>query len=411
MQSKNQLRVSYATALHDEKETNRVLNVLKEHRTLLGKETKEFEERTAKLFGRKFSVMVNSGSSANLLALELLNLPKGSEVITPLLTFSTTVAPLIQKGLVPVFTDVELGKYQINIDHIEQLITKKVKALVIPLLLGNLPDLKRLQNIAKKNNLSFILDSCDTFASSYDEKPSGDYSDIVTTSFYGSHIITAGGGGGMVLFDQSKWINQARILRGWGRDSSIFGDSEDIKKRFSTKIGGLQYDAKFIFSEIGYNFLPTEMGSAFGNAQLDKIKHFKSIRKQNFKKLYSFFTKYSSLFHLPIQDERAETSWLAFPLMIKDVSPFTRLQLVTYLEQNNIQTRPIFTGNILRQPGFSRIPHKLLPKYNYPITNAIMERGFIIGCHHGLTEKHLTKIRKVFDEFIKQFKTSSKNVS
>lgn len=405
MKTKSTLRVSYATALHNDKETKRVLKVLNEHRTIMGKETKEFEDRTAKLFGRKFGVMVNSGSSANLLALEILDLPKGSEIITPLLTFSTTIAPLVQKGLIPVFADVEPGKYQINVDHIEKLISKKTKALMIPLLLGNVPDLKRLQQLAKQNNLFFIIDSCDTFAASFNKKPVGNYSDIITTSFYGSHIITAGGGGGMLLFDNTQWLDQARILRGWGRTSSIFADSEDISKRFSTKIDNIPYDAKFIFSKIGYNFLPTEISSAFGNAQLDKIKSFKSLRKQNFTRLYKFFLKYASFFQLPIQDEKVETSWLAFPLTIKEDTPFNRLEIVTYLEQNNIQTRPIFTGNILRQPGFKHIPHKTLPKYNYQVTNDIMERGFVIACHHGLKEEHLKKIETVFDTFINKKKS------
>lgn len=405
MKTKSTLRVSYATALHDDKETERVLKVLNEHRTIMGKETKEFEDRTAKLFGRKFGVMVNSGSSANLLALAILDLPKGSEVITPLLTFSTTIAPLVQKGLIPVFADVEPGKYQINVDHVEKLISKKTKALMIPLLLGNVPDLERLQQLAKQKNLLFIIDSCDTFAASFNKKPVGNYSDIITTSFYGSHIITAGGGGGMLLFDNTQWLDQARILRGWGRTSSIFADSEDISKRFSTKIDNIPYDAKFIFSKIGYNFLPTEISSAFGNAQLDKIKSFKSLRKQNFTRLYKFFLKYTSFFQLPIQDEKVETSWLAFPLTIKEDSPFNRLEIATYLEQNNVQTRPIFTGNILRQPGFKHITHKTLPKYNYQVTNDIMEGGFVIACHHGLKEEHLKKIETVFDTFIDKKKS------
>lgn len=407
MNTNNSLRVTYAAAVHDDKETKRILKVLNEHRTIMGRETQEFEERTAKLFGRKYGVMVNSGSSANLLAIELLNLPQGSEVITPLLTFSTTIAPLIQKGLVPVFGDVEIGKYQINIDHVEKLITKKTKALMIPLLLGNVPNLKRLKSLAKKNHLAFIIDSCDTFAASFNNKPAGDYSDIITTSFYGSHIITAGGSGGMLLFDQSDFLNQSKILRGWGRNSSTFGDSEDIDKRFATKIEDIQYDAKFIFSAVGYNFLPIEIGSAFGNAQLDKIKEFKNARKINFKRLYKFFSQYSNLFYLPIQDENVDTSWLAFPLTIKPGAPFTRLELVTYLEQNNIQTRPIFTGNILKQPGFKNIPHKTLPRYNYPVTNQIMQTGFLIGCHHGLEEKHLTKIETIFDFFVNQHKPLS----
>jgi len=167
---RNDLRVSYAKAVHDEAERKRVLAVLDEHRTIMGKEIYQFEERVSKLFGCKFGVMVNSGSSANLLALEILNFPEGSEIITPLLTFSTTVAPIIQKKLVPVFADVENGSYQINVDQIEKLVTRKTRALMIPLLLGNVPDLERLQYIAKKNNLFFIVDSCDTFAASFQGK-------------------------------------------------------------------------------------------------------------------------------------------------------------------------------------------------------------------------------------------------
>jgi CDP-6-deoxy-D-xylo-4-hexulose-3-dehydrase len=179
------IRITYAMAVHDHKETARVVKVFDEHRTIMGRETKEFEESVAKLFGKKYGIMVNSGSSANLLAVELMNLPEGSEVITPLLTFATTVAPLVQKGLVPVFTDVIAGTYQTDIDQIEKLITKKTKALFIPLLLGNVPDLVKLRAIAKKHKLIFVEDSCDTLGALFAGKPTGEYSDISTTSFYG----------------------------------------------------------------------------------------------------------------------------------------------------------------------------------------------------------------------------------
>ena len=205
MSKNSSLRISYASAVHDNLEKQRIIKVLDEHRTIIGKEIREFEKRVAKAFGYKHGVMVNSGSSANLIALELLNLPEGSEVITPLLTFSTTVAPLIQKKLVPVFIDVEEGKYNINVDLIENAITKKTKLLMIPLLIGNVSDLKRLKAIAKKHKLYLIIDSCDTFAATFDGKSTGAYGDIATTSFYGSHIITAGGGGGTRLRREELW--------------------------------------------------------------------------------------------------------------------------------------------------------------------------------------------------------------
>ena len=396
------LRVPYALAVHDKDEEKRVLGVLREHRTIIGRETKEFEKSIAKLFGKKFGVLVNSGSSANILAFELLDLAYGSEVITPLLTFSTTVAPIVRRGLVPVFTDVEIGTYVINIDQIEKLITKKTKALMIPLLLGNVPNMTRLSRIARKYNLFLVEDSCDTLGATFEGKPTGTYSDISTTSFYGSHIITAGGGGGMIMVNSIDWRNRAWMLRGWGRSSSRLAESENIEKRFRVKLDSIPYDAKFIFDEIGFNFLHPEIGAAFGNAQLKKLNRFKKIRENNFSCLYDFFSQYENTFTLPKQDARVSTQWLAFPLTIKKNAPFSRLKLVKYLEENNIQTRPIFTGNILKQPAFKNILCRTLAN-GYPVTDEIMERGFVVGCHHGLEEKHLKKITEVFETFFKKF--------
>lgn len=401
MKKLDNLRVSYAQAVHDQKEDKRVLNVLREHRTIIGKEVAEFESRVANEFGKKYGLMVNSGSSALTIAVDLMNLPAGSEVITPLLTFSTTVAPIVRNSLIPVFTDVDLSKFTINISQIEKLITKKTKALIIPLLLGSVPDMIKLSRIAKKHKLFFIEDSCDTLGPTINGKPTGWFSDITATSFYGSHIITAGGGGGMILVNRTDFLNRAKMLRGWGRTSSRMNESESVEKRFGHKLDGISYDAKFIFDEIGYNFMPMEIGAAFGNAQLDKLNIFKKTRAYNFKYLYNFFKKYENFFYLPQQDSNIETQWLAFPLVIKDNASFSRLQLVKFLEQNNIQTRPIFTGNILRQPAFRKIKHKGINN-GYPITEKIMRQGFVIGCHHGLTEKHLQKIEDVFTLFIKR---------
>ncbi|MEK7502019.1 MAG: aminotransferase class I/II-fold pyridoxal phosphate-dependent enzyme [Patescibacteria group bacterium] len=396
------LRVPYALAVHGNEEKLRVIKVLDEHRTNLGKETIEFEKNVAKAFGKKFGVMVNSGSSANFLAIELLNLPPKSEVITPLLTFSTTVSPLVQHGLIPVFADVDPGKYTVNVDQIEKLITKKTKALMIPLLLGNVPDMGRLKEIAKKHKLFFVEDSCDTLGATFNGKPTGAYSDITITSFFGSHIITAGGNGGMIMVNRADWKDKVNVLRGWGRSSALFAESENIEKRFKTKLGTIPYDAKFLFDEIGYNFLPNEMGSAFGNAQLEKLPKFRKIREYNFRYLINFFKKYEEFFILPKQDKKVSTQWLAFPLTIRASAPFSRLELVKYLEAENIQTRPIFTGNILKHPGFKNISHRIISG-GCPVTDEVTERGFVIGCHHGLEEKHVEKIKRVFASFPKKY--------
>lgn len=396
------LRVPYALSVHGDEEKKRVDAVLDEHRTNTGKETYEFEERSTSYFGKKFATMLNSGSSANLLAFELLNLPQGSEVITPLLTFSTTISPLLKKGLIPVFADVKEGTYVIDVDQVEELITDKTRALMIPLLLGNVPDMEKLRKIAKRHKLFFVEDSCDTYGAKFKGKPTGTYTDITTTSFFGSHIITAAGNGGMILLNNPKWHVRAKVLRGWGRNSSVFQESEDIKKRFAVKLGKIPYDAKFVFSEIGYNFLAPEVTAAFANAQLDKLPIFRKRRVHNFSYLRKFFEKYNRLFILPAQRSDVETQWLAFPLTIKKSAPFTRLDIVSFLEKNNIQTRPIFTGNILKQPGFKNIPHRITNN-NCPVTNRIMERGLIVGCHHGMEEKHLKKIEDVFSVFLKKY--------
>lgn len=272
---------------------------------------------------------------------------------------------------------------------------------MIPLLLGNVPDMEKLRQIAKKRKLFFIEDSCDTLGATFKRKPTGSYSDISTTSFFGSHIITAGGNGGMILVNSAKWRDALKMLRGWGRSSSVFSESESIDKRFKTKVDGIPYDAKFIFDRIAYNFLPNEMGSAFGNAQLDKLNTFKKTREKNFSILLNFFKKYEKIFILPEQDPRVQTQWLGFPLTIKKGSAFTRLELIIYLEKNNIQTRPIFTGNILRQPGFRNIPHRII-KNGCLVTDDIMERGFIIGCNHGLGQKHLKRLKEIFELFLEK---------
>lgn len=401
------MRVPYGLAVYGDEEIRAVVAVLKNPiRITFGEQTKKFEVLIAKLFGKRYGIMVNSGSSANLLALELLNLPAGSEVITPLLTFSTTLAPIIQKGLVPVFADVEEGTYVINTKQVEQLIGPKTKAIMVPSLIGSVPDLKALQHIAKKHNLYLIEDSCDTLGATFAGRPTGSYTDISTTSFYASHIITGAGGGGMICFNNPAWLERATVMRSWGRQSSLFGThepSENLKRRFATmRIDGKPYDAKFVFCEVGYNMQPLEISAAFALEQSKKLKKFTATRQKNFQRLHKFFKKYEQFFVLPVQRREVFTNWLAFPLTIRTGAPFPRLELVTYLEKNDIQTRPIFTGNVLKQPGFAKINHRRL-EHNYPVTDHITRNGLLIGCHHGLTSEHLIYIEDMFDNFLKPY--------
>ncbi len=395
-----EMQVPYGMAVHDVEEENAVLDVIRNHKTILGKNVKKFESEIAKLFGKELGIMVNSGSSANLLTFEILDIPENSEVITPILTFATTLSPIIKKGLIPVFVDVEPETYIVNIDQIEQSITSKTKALMIPSLLGNVPDLKRLRKIADDNNLIFIEDSADTLGATFDDVPTGKFSDVSTTSFYGSHIITAAGEGGMVCCNDKKMDERCRILRGWGRRSAV-NESEKIEDRFSIKLDNIPYDSKFLFEEIGYNFLPTEISAAFGLVQLKKLNGFADIRQKNFETLNSFFSN-QKFFKLPKQLPQVKTSWLAFPLTINSDAPFSRIEIVKYLESHRIQTRPVFTGNVLRQPAFEKINYKNIGK-EYDVANNIMKNSFLIGCNHGLNEKHLEKIKTTFQLFLDKF--------
>ncbi len=401
---KTKLRVPYGFSVHGQEEIDAVVEVLRGN-TAIGDKTSEFEAKVAKMFGKKHGVMVNSGSSANLLAFELLNLPKGSEVITPALTFATVVAPIVQKGLIPVFVDVDPTTYLVNLEQVKQAITKKTKALMIPSLMGNIPNMKALSQIAKKHKLYFIEDSCDTLGGTFEGKPTGIYSDISITSFYGSHIINGAGGGGMIMVNDPKWESRLKVLRGWGRQSSLYGEkgnSELLKNRFNFKLGGIPYDNKFIFSEVGYNFLPLEISSAFALAQMKRLPGFLEKRRRNFENLTRYTAKKDKYFILPTQTPDTETAWLAFPVIIKPKSPFTRLEIVTFLEENNIQTRPVFAGNILKQPGFKKIENRKI-SVAFPNTDIIMKNAFVLACHHGLDDNQITYVQNKIDEFLAKY--------
>ena len=396
----DELRVPYGMAVHDTEEENAVLEIIKNKKTIMGDKVKQFEKEVSTLFGKELGIMVNSGSSANLLAFEVLDIPEDSEVITPILTFATTLSPIIKKGLTPVFVDVEPETYIVNIDQIEQSITSKTKVLMIPSLLGNVPDMKRLRKIADENNLIFIEDSADTLGATFNDIPTGKFSDVSTTSFYGSHIITAAGEGGMICCNDEKMDEKCRILRGWGRSSAI-NESEKIEDRFSIKLDDIPYDSKFIFAEIGYNFLPTEISAAFGLVQLKKLNKFAEIRQKNFEVLNSFFMN-EKFFKLPKQLPQVKTSWLAFPLTINSDAPFSRIEIVKYLESHGIQTRPVFTGNILRQPAFKEITSNSMER-EFDVANNVMKNSFLIGCNLGLNDKHLEKIQATFKSFLDKF--------
>tara|TARA_A100001011_G_scaffold389489_1_gene471055 strand:- start:626 stop:1837 length:1212 start_codon:yes stop_codon:yes gene_type:complete len=394
-------KIYYGKAVYDSREINAVNRVLKNNSLSLvdGPNVKILEKKVSKLFGKKYGLMVNSGSSANLLAIASFNFKKGSEIITPSLTFSTTVAPIYQLGLMPHFIGVEKNKFVADPSQIEKCINKSTVAIMIPNLIGNIANWKKIHSIAKRYSLKIIEDSADTIGYTLKKKIVGKFSDVVTNSFYASHIINGAGTGGIVCFNDFKLYQRAQLLRGWGRSSANFGESEQIEKRFNIKISNIEYDGKYIFSELGYNFLPSEISAAFAVEQIKKLKNNISIRNKNFEYLKKFFNKYEKLFNLPEQYSGVKTPWLAFPLVIKKNKYFKRRDLQIFFEKNNIQTRTIFTGNILKQPVMKKRVFKKHINCNQ-IADDVMKNGILLGCHQGMVKRDLDYICKTFIKFL-----------
>jgi CDP-6-deoxy-D-xylo-4-hexulose-3-dehydrase len=338
----------------------------------------KFEEKIAKRFGKKYGVFVNSGSSACLLALAALNLPKGCKIITPACTFSTTLAPIIQLGFKPVFVDVGLNTYVPTIADIIAIIDNEVKAIMIPNLIGNKPDWKllrsELQRIGRED-IIVIEDSADTIT--YTEE-----TDVATTSFYASHVITAGGTGGMVMFNDKKHVNRALQYRDWGR----MGDNSEIMDdRFNHSVDGIPYDHKFLYDVLGYNFKCSEMSAAFGLVQLERFEIFKNTRRDNAKR---YLENLKDVKEIILPDDSIEPNWLAIPLQTE-----RRLELLTFLEDNNIQTRVTFAGNVTRHPVYR--------EYLQPFDNSdtIMKNGFLLGAHHGMNIDDVDYVCSKIKEF------------
>ena len=340
----------------------------------------EFEEKIAKEFGKKYGVFVNSGSSACLLAIAALDLPKGSKIITPALTFSTTLAPIIQLGYIPIFIDSNLTSYVPDVQDILNSVTEEVKAIMIPNLIGNKPNWKAIRDGLKemgREDIFIIEDSADTVT--YTKE-----SDVSTTSFYASHVITAGGMGGMVMYNDEKHVKKALQYRDWGR---IGDNSENMDERFAHDVDGLPYDYKFLYGVLGYNMKCSEMSAAFGLVQLERFQTFKQKRRDNIKR---YLENLKDVEELILPDDSIEPNWLAIPLQTE-----RRLELLNYLEEQNIQTRVTFAGNVTRHPVYREYLQ------DFENADAVMKNGFLLGAHHGMD---LNDVDYVCDK-IKEFFT------
>ena len=330
----------------------------------LGPYSIEFEDKISKYFGKKYGLFVNSGSSACLLSIASINLDPGSEIITPALTFSTTLAPILQLGHKPKFIDSDLRSYVPSVESIINAISDKTKVIMIPNLIGNKPNwslLKSELNRIGRDDIITIEDSADTITHTME-------TDISTTSFYASHIITAGGMGGMVMFNNEKFLKRALMYRDWGR---IGDNSEDINERFAHDVDGIPYDYKFLYGVLGYNMKCTEQAAAFGLVQFKRFEDYRHKRRENIER---YLERLSNCNNIILPNDSIKPNWLAVPLQSED-----RLELLTFLEEKNIQTRVTFAGNVTRHPAYR--------DFLQPFKNAdlVMKNGFLLGAHHGMS--------------------------
>ena len=398
----NELFVSYAKTVYGQEEIDAVVKCLNES-TQMGNYSRQFESKIAKLFDKKHCLYVNSGSSALYIGVEAFGFKKGSEVITPALTFGTSIGCIVKNDLIPVFVDVEPNTFNIDVSKIECMINEKTVAILAPNLMGNICRWDKIREIADKYDLIVIEDSADTLGATYKNKSSGSYSDMSITSFYGSHIINCAGNGGALMINDDKVTEEAKLLRSWGRSSSLYDEkSEAIENRFNVDLDGIEYDAKFVFSRVGYNLEGNELGASFGLTQLKKLNDNIKVRQLNFKRQVDFFSKYPEFFINPHETELSETAWLAFPIQLKENIPFSRKEFMIFLEKRNIQTRVVFTGNINRQPGFIDID-KVVVKDGYPNADYVMRHGILLPLHHGLTEEMFNKLHSTIELFLHKY--------
>lgn len=406
-------RVNYSGRIFDEKEMMALVDSSVDFWLTLGPKGREFEKKFGDYLGLEKVIVCNSGSSANLLAVSALCSPtidnpiqRGEEIITPAVTFPTTLAPIMQNNLIPVFIDINLGDYNISAEKIEKAISKKTKALFFPHTLGNPANMDKIMEIANKYNLYVIEDTCDALDSRYDGKLVGTFGDISTYSFYAAHHMTMGEGGA-VATNNPKMARAILSLRDWGRDCfCATGEKNPLgacNKRFKHKFPLLPegYDHKYVYSNIGYNLKPLDLQCAIGIEQLEKLPEFTKKRKENFNRLYETFSKYGDRLTLPSWDKKADVSWFAFPLTIQEGARFTRKDIVDFLEDKKIETRMLFGGNILRQPGFVGIERRIVGELTN--TDRVLKNTFFIGVYPGLTEEKINYVCDSVKEFFKAY--------
>lgn len=376
-----------------------------------GRYAEEFEKNFAKLMGARHALLCNSGSSANLLAMSALTSPKlgrralkeGDEVVTVAAGFPTTVNPIIQNRLTPVFVDAQLGTYDARVEDIANAVGPKTKAIFMAHTLGNPFDAEGVMRIAEEHNLYVIEDTCDAVGARFNGKPVGSFGHLATTSFYPAHHITMGEGG-CVLVQKGSMKKIVESYRDWGRDCWCPpGQDNTCNRRFDWQLGELPYgyDHKYVYSHIGYNLKMTDMQAAVGIAQLDKLPEFIEARNRNFQKLFSGLSDLQEFFLLPKATRNSEPSWFGFPITVTESAPFTRFDLVTHLESHRIGTRQLFGGNLVRQPAYKNIDIRIAGSLKN--ADVITERTFWIGVYPGITDAMIDYVRTVIHQFVSSY--------
>lgn len=408
--------VRYAGRVFNEKEIQNLVDSSLDFWLTSGRYSEEFESAFAQFIGIEYAMLTNSGSSANLLALSSLTSPllgekrlkPGDEVITVAAGFPTTVNPIIQNNLVPVFVDVDIPTYNVNIEELKKAISPKTRAIMIAHTLGNPFNIKEVLEIVRKHDLWFVEDCCDALGSKYSLNNSshksnlGTFGHVATCSFYPAHHITMGEGG--MVFTNDDTIARAVVsIRDWGRDCYCKGgENNTCGKRFSGKYGELPYgyDHKYVYSHIGYNLKVTDMQAAIGCAQLEKLPSFISARKENFKKWEKVFSKFENFFILPKACENSDPAWFAYPVSVREKAPFSRNKLVDYLASKRIETRNLFAGNIVKQPAYLNIEKRIPGNLNN--TEFIMNNTFFLGTYPGLKPEMIDYTAEVIEKFISE---------
>lgn len=401
-------RIHYAGRVYDEDELMAAVDAALDFWLTVGPRTEAFEEQLSSFVGSSRALAVNSGSSANLLAVSALRsqrlerpLERGDEVITAAMGFPTTAAPIVQNGLVPVFVDCQLGSYNIDTEALDRALSDRTRAIFVAHMLGNPVELESVMAFAQENALYVIEDTCEALGSTYDGRRVGSFGDISTFSFYPSHHMTTGEGGA-VATDSARLARILRSLRDWGRDCQCTHESPPegaCGNRFEWQIPGLDepYDHRYLYVEIGYNMKMTDIQAAIGLAQLKKLPAFVEARKQNFHELYEGLRAHEEFLMLPTWSDRADPAWFALPLTLRKDVPFERRDLITFLENRNIETRLLLAGNLVRQPGYRRISRRTIG--DLPNADRILRSSFFIGVYPGLDDEHIAYMLQAFEDF------------